>query len=365
MFGPSRDGATSTCDLILDLSGGTRYSRRMNCVRDICAPIRATGPPSNARSPMRAVCRHLRQAALCSLRRGALAIRAPASPAARAVSTCVRPPRSAERQCGRHRRNVCAGCGFVCICMSDRRGVLFAAQRGRADAAGWRTLLQAIARPAAATPSYCSTTVSTARPSSRPGAVRRKDFRRTCCRCASTSDPARTGDHRGGLLPMAAVSCDHNARQAQARYWRASPDGRDVDSIIAALGFGAGLVRISRPTIPTVARHARCSTGWRRGRKSAGFVPRGAKRGVLETTFRELHLAAPAPVDSCRWRRARPFGGVNLNVEGCTLCHACVTACPTGALSDNPDRAIAAIYRKPVRAMRALRIDLSGKGHHP
>ena len=35
-----------------------------------------------------------------------------------------------------------------------------------------------------------------------------------------------------------------------------------------------------------------------------------------------------------------PFGGVKLNVEGCTLCHACVTACPTGALSDNPDRAM-------------------------
>src|SRR5204863_452516 len=34
------------------------------------------------------------------------------------------------------------------------------------------------------------------------------------------------------------------------------------------------------------------------------------------------------------------FGGVNLTVGGCTLCHACVTACPTGALSDNPDRAM-------------------------
>ena len=35
-----------------------------------------------------------------------------------------------------------------------------------------------------------------------------------------------------------------------------------------------------------------------------------------------------------------PFGTVKLDVEGCTLCHACVTACPTGALSDNPDRAM-------------------------
>src|SRR5204863_336881 len=70
------------------------------------------------------------------------------------------------------------------------------------------------------------------------------------------------------------------------------------------------------------------------------LVPRGTKRGVLETTFRELHLAAPAPVDVVPLAAGAPFGGVNLNVEGCTLCHACVTACPTHALSDNPDRAM-------------------------
>jgi ferredoxin len=74
--------------------------------------------------------------------------------------------------------------------------------------------------------------------------------------------------------------------------------------------------------------------------RPAGFIPRGAKRGVLETTFRELHLAAPSPVDVMPLAPGAPFGGVNLNVEGCTLCHACVAACPTHALSDNPDRAM-------------------------
>jgi ferredoxin len=61
---------------------------------------------------------------------------------------------------------------------------------------------------------------------------------------------------------------------------------------------------------------------------------------VLETTFRELYLAAPAPVDVVPLAASAPFGGVKLNVDGCTLCHACVTACPTGALGDNPDRAM-------------------------
>ena len=70
------------------------------------------------------------------------------------------------------------------------------------------------------------------------------------------------------------------------------------------------------------------------------FVPRGAKRELLETAFRELHLAAPAPVDVVALAPGAPFGGVLLNVDSCTLCHSCVNACPTGALSDNPDRAM-------------------------
>jgi ferredoxin len=33
-----------------------------------------------------------------------------------------------------------------------------------------------------------------------------------------------------------------------------------------------------------------------------------------------------------------PFGGLDINVEGCTLCLSCVSACPTNALLDDPDR---------------------------
>jgi ferredoxin len=33
-----------------------------------------------------------------------------------------------------------------------------------------------------------------------------------------------------------------------------------------------------------------------------------------------------------------PFGGLAFNTENCTLCLSCVSACPTHALSDNPER---------------------------
>jgi len=55
-----------------------------------------------------------------------------------------------------------------------------------------------------------------------------------------------------------------------------------------------------------------------------------------------------------------PFGGVKLNVEGCTLCHACVTACPTAALSDNPDRAMLRFTESLCVQCGLLPIDLSG-----
>jgi ferredoxin len=113
------------------------------------------------------------------------------------------------------------------------------------------------------------------------------------------------------------------------------------ETIVAALGFGAGLVRVIETDDPDQLRAmldaAPVGTATE---KPAGFMPRGAKRGLLETAFRELHLSAPAPVDVVALAPGAPFGSVTLDLERCTLCQACVTACPTGALSDNPDRAM-------------------------
>ena len=54
--------------------------------------------------------------------------------------------------------------------------------------------------------------------------------------------------------------------------------------------------------------------------------------------MRELQRAAPAPVDVVPLPAGAPFGKIELNVEGCTLCLACVSACPTGALGDDPEK---------------------------
>jgi ferredoxin len=70
----------------------------------------------------------------------------------------------------------------------------------------------------------------------------------------------------------------------------------------------------------------------------ATFLPVGSKRNLLESTMVELHRAAPAPVDRVALPAGAPFGAVEVDVDGCTLCLSCVTACPTGALSDSEEK---------------------------
>ena len=70
----------------------------------------------------------------------------------------------------------------------------------------------------------------------------------------------------------------------------------------------------------------------------ASFMPVGGKRDVQRLALRELHRAAPSPVDVIALPAGAPFGAVDVNVEGCTLCLSCVSACPTGALSADPER---------------------------
>jgi ferredoxin len=63
----------------------------------------------------------------------------------------------------------------------------------------------------------------------------------------------------------------------------------------------------------------------------------GGKRTLTMLALRHLHASAPEPVDILPLPQGAPFGSIEVDVEGCTLCLACVGACPTGALLDNPD----------------------------
>ena len=112
-----------------------------------------------------------------------------------------------------------------------------------------------------------------------------------------------------------------------------------ADPILMGLGFGAMRVGTIETDDPFALGDALRAIEARDGAPCpAGFQPIGAKRDVLRLALRELHHAAPAPVDVVPLPEGAPFGTVLLNTEGCTLCLSCVSACPTGALSDEQDR---------------------------
>jgi ferredoxin len=116
-----------------------------------------------------------------------------------------------------------------------------------------------------------------------------------------------------------------------------------ADTIVQALGYGAasGAPIISVLAIDDPDELSAALAGAPRGTPApnpASFMPSGPKRGVLEFSFRELHLAAPLPVDVVPLAGGAPFGGLDVDGDGCTLCLSCVSVCPTQALSDNAER---------------------------
>jgi len=69
----------------------------------------------------------------------------------------------------------------------------------------------------------------------------------------------------------------------------------------------------------------------------APILPVGGRRDVTRlaaTALRgEAAADAPPPLPA-----GAPYGSVSVNTDTCTLCLACVSLCPVGALSDNPER---------------------------
>ena len=109
-----------------------------------------------------------------------------------------------------------------------------------------------------------------------------------------------------------------------------------ANAILAALGYQDARVRVTTEA-------ALASTLWDASRGLAVRIPAtfnlsNDKRGTLDAVFTHLLLHAPAPKTVIALSKGAPFGEILVNADKCTMCLACVGACPEGALADNPEQ---------------------------
>jgi ferredoxin len=112
-----------------------------------------------------------------------------------------------------------------------------------------------------------------------------------------------------------------------------------AEAILEGLGHGAGHVRLidARDAYQLDAA-LRLPPAAAVGRE-ATFAVQAAKRDTLELALSHLiACAGTTPQTIALPPAGAAFGSLAVDVQACTLCLACVGACPANALADNPDQ---------------------------
>jgi len=111
-----------------------------------------------------------------------------------------------------------------------------------------------------------------------------------------------------------------------------------TEALTAGLGFGGGRLAVITDGDPDAVERQLWDLPPQSSIDPGTYIPMGSKRTVTRLALTHLHKVAPAPIDEIALPQGAPFGAVDIDVEGCTLCLACVSACPTGAMQDNPEK---------------------------
>ena len=111
-----------------------------------------------------------------------------------------------------------------------------------------------------------------------------------------------------------------------------------AEAALAGLGYGSSRLELITDDDPDAVEARLHDLPELPAIPAGTFLPMGDKRALMRLALQELHAHAPAPADHVPLAAGAPFGRVVVDTAGCTLCLACVSACPTGALVDNPER---------------------------
>jgi len=111
-----------------------------------------------------------------------------------------------------------------------------------------------------------------------------------------------------------------------------------AETVMAGLGYGGGRIQLLDDQDPEAIEAALFALAPRPAAPAGSFLPMGGKRSRTMLALRHLHEQAPSRLDILPLPAGAPFGAAKVDAAGCTLCLACVSVCPTGALVDDPER---------------------------
>ena len=111
-----------------------------------------------------------------------------------------------------------------------------------------------------------------------------------------------------------------------------------ADEIMTGLGLGAGRFRLIAAGDPSALEKAAWEAQTPSALTPATFNLTNEKRATLDFVFDHLLRHAPARKDELQLSAGAPYGKVVVDKAKCTMCLACVGACPEGALLDAKDK---------------------------
>ena len=110
-----------------------------------------------------------------------------------------------------------------------------------------------------------------------------------------------------------------------------------AQEIMSALGYGDGHFRLLEARDAAALEREVWSLGNPRAAPPAAFNLFNDKRTTLDFVFDHLVKHAPAPKEEVALSSGAPYGRVLVDKHRCTMCLACVGACPEAALLDAKD----------------------------